>query len=293
MQAEPRLFEELLVNVEVQRLACGGAVLEARKIVLFDTVLQDVAVNGRRRTEGGHLVFLHLFEQLARNEHVHVVGEYGRTCYPLAINLAPECLGPTGFGNGQVAASVNYVLPVLGGHDVAERVAEGVGDHFRVAASATGKVHDHDVVVVRGSVSCGARKTRRADFVVVVEANPVLTGLSDGHERFDNVRVFAGGVDFLLECRIVVRDDHLDVGGLKAVFQVFGGEHVRCRNGNGTDAVERQQEEPEFVVTAQDQHHAVTLLDALFYEEVRSTLRGNRKVLEGKDVVFVVVIAPD
>ena len=192
-----------------------------------------------------------------------------------------------------MAASVNHVLPVLGGHDVTERVAEGVGDHFGVAAGAAGKVDDHDVVVVRGCIACGARETWRADFVVVVEANPVLTGLSDGHERFDNVRVFAGGVDFLLECRIIVRDDHLDVGGLKAVFQVFGGEHVRCRNGNCTNAVERQEEKPEFVAAAQNQHHAVAFLDSLFYQKVRGTLRGNRKVLEGKDVVFVVVIAPD
>ena len=256
-------------------------------------MLQDVAVNGRRRTEGGHLVFLHLFEQLARNEHVHVVGEYGRTCNPLAVNFTPESLGPAGFGNGQVAAAVNHVLPVLGGHDVAERVAEGVGDHFRVAAGAAGKVDNHDVVIMRGGISCGARETRRADFVVVVEVDPVLTGLPDGHERFDNARVFAGGVDFLLERRIVVRDDHLDVGGLKAVFQVFGGEHVGCRNGNGSDTVECQEEEPEFVAAAQNQHHAVAFLDSLFYQKVRGALRGNRKILEGKNMAFVVVVAPD
>ena len=57
--------------------------------------------------------------------------------------------------------------------------------------------------------------------------------------------------------------------------------------------MESQEEEPEFVAAAQNEHHAVALFDSLIDKEVCRALRGYREVAEGKDVAFVVVVAPD
>ena len=123
--------------------------------------------------------------------------------------------------------------------------------------------------------ACGAFECRWEKFVVVVEANPVLAcGLADGHELFDRFAFGLCLIDFLLQCRVFVCDDHLDFGGVEAVFQIFGGKHVRCRNGNCANAVEREQKEPEFIAAAENEHHAVAFFDSLFYEEIRGALGG-------------------
>ena len=122
---------------------------------------------------------------------------------------------------------------------------------------------------------------------------PVLTGgLANGYELFDRSAFGFSLVHFFLECGLVVGDDHLHFGSLEAVFQVFGGEHVRCRDGDGSDAMQCEQEKPELVTAAEDKHHAVALLDSLFHEEVCRALGCQRDILEREDVAFVVVVAP-
>jgi hypothetical protein len=56
--------------------------------------------------------------------------------------------------------------------------------------------------------------------------------------------------------------------------------------------VQGEQEEPEFVAAAENQHHAVAFLDTLFYKKICSTLRGERQILERKDMGFVIVVTP-
>ena len=227
--------------------------------------MQNVTVHGRRRAERGDLVFGHLFEEFARYKHLHIVGENGGPCKPLPVNLAPERLGPAGLGDGQVASTVYHVLPVLGCNDMPERVGERVCDHLGVRTRSAREVHDHDIVVVRRGFAFGARELGGEDFVVVVEADPVLAGgLAHGHEFLDGGALRLGFFHLFLEAGLVVAYDHLDFGRVESVFQVFGGEHVRCRDGDGSDAVQCEQEKPELVTAAEDKHHAVALLDSLF-----------------------------
>ena len=132
LHADARLLIEPVVNVQVQRFTSGRAVLQTRKVVLAEAMLQNVAVHCRRCAKCRHLVFRHLLEELARDERGHVVSEHGTSCNPLPVNLAPESLGPAGFGDGQMTASVHNVLPVLGGHNVSERIRISVCHHLRV-----------------------------------------------------------------------------------------------------------------------------------------------------------------
>ena len=142
-------------------------------------------------------------------------------------------------------------------------------------------------------VTRGAFERGREKFVVVIKADPVLAcRLANGHELFDRIALGFRLIDFFLHSRIIVSHHHLDLGGVKTIFQVFGGKHVRCRDGDCANAVQCQQKEPEFVATAQNQHHAVALLDSLLYEKVCRALGGKRQILERENMAFVVVIAP-
>ena len=146
---------------------------------------------------------------------------------------------------------------------------------------------------MRSGIANGAFKRRGEKFVVVVEANPVLAScLADCHELFDRFALGFCLVHFLLQGGVVVCYDHLDFGGVESVFQILGGEHVRCRDGDCANAVQSEQEKPEFVATAQDEHHAVALLDTLFYKEIRRALGGKRQVLERVNVAFIVIVTP-
>ena len=128
---------------------------------------------------------------------------------------------------------------------------------------------------MRCGIANGAFKRRWEKFIVIVEADPVLaSGLADSHELFDRFALGLCFVHFLLQGGIVICHDHLDFGSVESVFQIFGGEHVRCRDRNRANAVQRQQEKPEFIAAAQNEHHAVAFFDSLFYEEICRALGG-------------------
>ena len=126
-----------------------------------------------------------------------------------------------------------------------------------------------------GGVSRGPWETGREDFVVVVETDPVLAGgLAHGYQLFYGGTLGLGLVHFFLEGGLVVGHHHLHVGCLETVFQVFGGQHIGGRDGDGANAVQCQEEKPEFVTASEDEHHPVALDDSLFYQEVGRALGG-------------------
>ncbi len=54
-----------------------------------------------------------------------------------------------------------------------------------------------------------------------------------------------------------------------------------------------EKEEPKFIAAAEHQLDAVAFLDSVHLQEVRRALGSERKVLEGEDMLFIVVVAPD
>ena len=109
---------DLVEYLGIERLSGGGHMADGAEVILLDVLLNHESVDGRRRTEGSHLVFFQVGQQLCWNEFIHIVDELGGSYDPLAIDLAPAALGPPGIRHRDVEGVVVQVLPVLCGDDV-------------------------------------------------------------------------------------------------------------------------------------------------------------------------------
>ena len=78
-------------------------------------------------------------------EAIEIVGEHARLHEPLTVVLAPYGLAPAGIGDGEMQAVGTHVVPVLGRHEMRERVAAVMQHHLRVARSAAREIHEHRV----------------------------------------------------------------------------------------------------------------------------------------------------
>ena len=100
---------------------------------------------------------------------------------------------------------------------------------------------------------------------------PALTSSRRREEMLDRRAVGHCLLDFFNTCCLSVAADCLDIGGLETVFQILLLQLIRCRNRNGAQFMKTDDDRPELPVPAKEEHYAVTLLDALCFEVVRST----------------------
>lgn len=70
-------------------------------------------------------------------------------------------------------------------------------------------------------------------------------------------------------------------------------EHEGSGHHDGTELGERRRDEPELVVTSDDDHDHVALADAERFEEVCRLIRPGLHVREGEDMLLAFRIAPD
>ena len=68
------------------------------------------------------MVFAHFLQYILSDEPLKIIHEYGAAREPLAIQLTPDALGPTGFADGKVQAAVDALLPVKRRYNVPQRV---------------------------------------------------------------------------------------------------------------------------------------------------------------------------
>ena len=69
-------------------------------------------------------------------------------------------------------------------------------------------------------------------------------------------------IDMSGDLSLTGTDDGLDIGCLVTVRQVLDLQLVGRRNRHGTDFVQGQDGEPEFIMAFQDQHDGVALFQA-------------------------------
>ena len=267
LHLDSSLFQKLVVDFAVEGLSCGGAVDKAGKVVLGKVLPYQIAIDSGGSTEGGDLVPLHLFQQTAGDKGHHVVGEYGASSQPLAVNLAPDCLCPASLGQGQVEAAVHHLLPVAGGDDVAQGIGKVVLHHLGIAGGAGGKVEQHDVLVGGGPVPLWSGKVIRLVWVFICKGHPTIS-VSCGNQGFDCGRIRECQVDLPLQILVLQRHNHLDGRRIGAILNVAFQQQVGGGNGNGSDFVEGQQKVPELVAAAENQHYRIALLDSFGKEKV-------------------------
>ena len=319
---QPRVLLPEVVQVGVERLARGGAVLERREVVRVDVRLHHEAVHRGRAAQRGDVPARDEVEDLVRVEAVEVVGQHARLHGPLAVELAPDRLAPAGVGDREVRAAVaGGVVPELRGRGVCQRVGAVVQDHLGLAGGARREVHDHRLVDLRGDAHPELSRRTHAG----VEVDPALAlarqladvlgarepGVAlDGMARLVNLvrEASAAAVHDDLHVQVgalgchrvhhvgdragVGADDRLDRGCLQAVEHVVLAEHEGCRDHDRADLVQRQAREPELVVAPEHHEHHVALADPLVCQEVRALVAPELHLAEGEDVLLALGVAP-
>ena len=124
--------------------------LYCRKIVACKILFHHHAQHCRRRAECGDFVFAQKRHDVAGVEAVEIVYEHRALAHPLTVQLAPERLAPARIGYGKVQTVRLAAVPVLGGHEMTERVCMAVLDHFRLARCAGGEEHKRRVAPAGG-----------------------------------------------------------------------------------------------------------------------------------------------
>ena len=280
-------FAELIEDLGVERLAGRRRVLDGRKIVLRQILLDEHAVHRGRRAERGDVILGEHGQDLRGVEAVKVVGEDRAFAQPLAVELAPERLAPAGLGDREVQAVGLDPVPVLGGHKVAERVFVAVHGDLRIAGRAGGEEHEHGIFAAGGV--CLADVAAGEELVLVVKAVPALARAVGDDLRDGQARLLERQVDLMGSVAVGGTDDGAHAGRLEAVGKVVRKQLVGRRDGDGAELVQAEDGEPELIVPLQDQHDAVAALDAEGGEVVGRLARAVLHVLEGEAALGHVV----
>ena len=82
---------------------------------------------------------------------VEVVYEDRSLAEPLTVELTPHRLRPTGIGNGEVKSLGIYLMPVLRGYEVTERILVVMRRDLGITRSTRSEVHEHRIAAA-GSI---------------------------------------------------------------------------------------------------------------------------------------------
>ncbi len=89
------------------------------------------------------------------------------------------------------------------------------------------------------------------------------------------------------------RDDGLDRRGIAAVDDILLGKQVGGGDHHGSEFVEREHREPEFIASLEDQHHGVALSDAEASEIGGRAVALALQVGEGEALFTPLVVGPE
>ena len=277
---QARGLVELPEDLRVQGLAGDGGVLDGAEVEAAQVVLDEHPVHRGRRAEGGDVIFRKQRQNLLGVEAVEVVDEDGRLAEPLAVELAPEGLGPAGVGDRQVQAVGVDLVPVFRRDEVAQGIFIIVGRQLRIAGGAGGEEHQHRVGAAGGVLGPG--EVAAEEGVFLVEVVPALAAAAD-EDLLPHLGAFRRRqVDLVGGVAVGGAEDGADVRRMEAVAEVLGLELVGGGDGHGAQLVEAQDGEPELVVALEDEHDPVAPFDAQGLEVVGGPGRLLAHIVEGE-----------
>ena len=285
-QLQPRALRKLPEHFRRQHFPGCGRVFQRRHV--GNSLPHQVPVNRRRCAEGGDSVPVDNLCQLLRVKAVKVIDHHGAAHQPLAVDLPPGSLRPSGFRHGEVEAVVLRLLPVFRRDDVGQRIAVCVNDPFRVAGGAGGEIQDHGIRGFRlhpGEVLPGVPHVSCNIF------EALRLSLHAPEPRGDPCLLYC--LRHLLRHPAPGGADHgLCPGGLQPVHQVADRQHMRHGDHHGTQLVQGHCREPVFVVALQDQHHPVPGADAPGPEHIGHPVAVPPDIREGENVFLPFGVAP-
>ena len=93
--------------------------------------------------------------------------------------------------------------------------------------------------------------------------------------------------------RFASTDNHLDVGSIAAIDNIFLGEQVGGGDDHSTQLVECQDAEPELYAPLEDKHHHVAATNAQLLEVGGRQVTVVLHVGKGVLAVFALVVGPE
>ncbi len=279
---------ELVEDLRIQRLTCDTGVFQRGKIISAEILLDEETVHGRRRAEARDVVFLEHRQNVICMEAVEIIHKYGGFAHPLTVELAPERLAPAGVGDREMQTVRIGILPVTGGHIVAERILIAVQHELRIAGGA-GAEEDQHRIGAAGRI-LAAIVMRAVCRKLCVEIMPALALSVDHDLCFQRRTVCLCEIDLIRDIAVRRADDRRDLRGIEPVFKVMLFQHIRCRDDERADAVQRDDREPELIMPLQYQHDAVAALDAERLEIIRGLAGIALDILECEAALLFVDI---
>ena len=257
-----------------------------------NSLTDQIAIDGRRRAEGGHAITIDDPHQLFRVKIVEIINHHRAPHQPLAVELSPGSFRPTGFGNGEVQTAVCCLLPVLRGNDVRERIGKVVDHAFWFSGGSRCEIQQHRILNAR---FCPREHFALRAFLVhgfahIIEAlhvlphRPKLCRKAGSCERFS---------DFARDIILRGADDAAHARTFHTVSEIGNRQHVCSRDHHSAELMQRDRREPVFIMSFQHHHDAVAPLNPRFLEYMRHPVAESSDILEGKDMFFPFRITPD
>ena len=227
---------------------------------------------------------------MCRHKFPEVIDKDVGTGNPLPVELAPNGFSPAGVGEGEVQALFVEVVPVRAGDDVSQRIGEVVGYHFGVTGCARGEIEQRGVVV---GVGQGGTLEGGGGFDAGMEIEPAFGyGGTYRHAVLQRGGVGDRAVDVPDDGCCAYGDNHLYVGRVAAVDDVFLGEQVGGGYAHGSDFVQCDNREPELIAAFEYEHHHVAAFDAERQEKRGGLVAFALDVGKGEVDVVVFLVGP-
>ena len=244
----------------VHCLARCGAVFKTAEVILREILLNHEAIDGRRGTERGDVILLNLSHNLICRKLLVVENEDGCSGKPLSVELAPNCLAPTGIGYGEMDRVLVEIVPIYTRGQMTECIEVIVCHHFWLACGSRCEVHQQGIFVRVYML----RTNKRSTFVPFL--HPVVETFrdirTDTDQGLDGRTLWHSLINLLYHVIIAAADDSLHACCIVAVNDVVLGKHVGSRDGNGAQLVETEHGKPPLIVTLQNQHYLIIVTDA-------------------------------
>ena len=203
-------------------------------------------------------------------EFNHVIGENRRAADPLSVNLTPTELSPAGIRNAHVQFAFLYLLPILRGYDMAERMMIIVRYHLRHAGRSRSEVNLHHVGSLGRLVTHRPLERIRELHEFLIKVDPALTL----HVVNNRTVLYAGHLGsselhLLHNIFVVHAHEHLYARGIGTVRDILLRELKRSGNHDDTELDQSHRANPVLPTAAENQHDYVALLQTERLEIVR------------------------
>ena len=162
--------------------------MDGRKVILAQILLNEHPVHGGRCTEGGDVIFGKHGQDLLSVKPVKIIDKDRTLAEPLTVELAPKSLAPTGFGDGKVQAVPLTQMPVTGSNVVAKSIFVRMHRHLGIAGGTGGKEHQHGIVTAGGILR--PDKTAAEQTVFFVKIVPAVTAAA--HQNLSQLHAADG-----------------------------------------------------------------------------------------------------